>query len=285
MALNDSAASKYPKTSHRIWEEVPGLVSLMLFLVVTALLFRSWEFGLIVTASLGFHELGHLAALSWYHLDGRICFGLAGAYTWSSMPARARLSQMANVYIHLTGPVFSLILSGLALLLNSLWQPESRHLLILANFSAQVGLLNLLPAGPLTDGGKVIQRMLSSLGGQRRRWVTVLPVVFSVILLTLFLLVELPRFYAHESNSFLLGLLLVGIWLAGTLLLEARQVDRRITRAPRPMNVRQAGLVLLIIWNLMAFYVLILTATPFWLEPRYIRGSLENVLDVLRFLF
>ena len=148
----------------RAWADMPNLLSLLVFFGATGLIFRSLEFALVVTASLGFHELGHAAMLAWYGLDWRHHLRDCGRWTWSPQPDRERLTQFANVMIHLSGPLFSFLLALLALGVQAAWQPQDRHLLILASFSAQVGFLNLLPLGPLTDGGKIVQRMMASLG-------------------------------------------------------------------------------------------------------------------------
>ena len=289
--------------ARRAWEDIPNLLSLLVFFTVTALLFRSLEFALIVTASLGFHELGHAVALTYLGLEWRITFGWVGAWTWSPSAQRARLSQFANAFVHLAGPFFSLLLALVALALQALWQPGgsssgNNHLLILANFSAQVGVINLLPFGSLTDGGKIVQRITESLDRASRPWVVLLPLLVSALMLVLYSLVELPRQGAQAGAPFLLGLLLVGFWLASSLAISARTGSASAAaasataasataaaapahRLDRRMTALQVFFLILLVWDLLVLGLILSASTPFWLSPEYLMGSLRNVVDVL----
>jgi hypothetical protein len=261
-------------------QEISGLFSLLLFLCVTALLFRSWEFALIVTASLGFHELGHVAVLIWFRLDYRIFFGVIGAGTWSNLKERMRLSQLGNIYIHLAGPLFSLVLALMALALHALWQPVSQHLLILANFSAQIGFLNLLPLGRVTDGGKAAQRVTQSLSGKPGWWPILLLISAAVLIPLVFLLIETTRagsWLLEEQPVHLYGILLIGVWLAASYLGESRRVGRPAPGKPRPLTTLQAVFTTVLIWDMLAVLSLVILHTPFWLAPEYVLGSLKNV--------
>jgi hypothetical protein len=303
-------------------EDLPNLISLLVFFGTTAFLFRSWRFALIVTASLGFHELGHAALLAYFRLNWRISFGLVGAWTWSPMDERARLSQFANAAIHLAGPFFSLLLALIALGLHAWLRPESQHLLLLANFSATVGFLNLLPLGPLSDGGKVMRRLVDSLHGPARAWAVLLPMLVSALALLLYAMGVLLRLSSQASSAFILALLLVGLWMGSSLLIEARRrpasAPLSTTAAPLPakaapltkaavipdaaasipvtgktaaapaapagMTSMQGSLVLVTIWDLLVLGLMLINATPFWLAPEFLLGSLRNVVDVLRLL-
>lgn len=318
----------------RARQDLRNFLSLLVFFFATALFFRSWEFALITTASLGFHELGHAAALSWLKLEWRIAFGIVGAWTWSDAGERARLPEMANVFVHISGPFFSLVLAGAALALNRLLFPNDRHLLILANFSAQVGFLNLLPLGPVTDGGKIVRRIVASVSGKHRLHAILLPLTAATLMFTLYAWAQLPQTNGDSSSSFAVSLLLIGIWMASSMLLEAHHVERRqmaqlsrpvvqnpipVTgmmdrsslerasperaspervsqerasqeRAPitvtsgAPMTIRHVALITLLLWDMLAVYLIIMIRTPFWLEPIYVEGSLKNVMDVLQWL-
>lgn len=270
--------------ARRMVADLPNLFSLLIFFTVTALLFRSVQFALLVTASLGFHELGHAAALAWYRLDWRISFGLVGAWTWSPLPERERLSHFENVIIHLGGPLFSLLLALLAMGLHSFWRPADQHLLTLANFSAQVGFLNLLPLVSLTDGGKVIRRMVYSIDRPRRALTILLPLLATALLLTVDALVHLRD---GIPLPFLLGLLLVGLWIAASLLIESRRDHSSettyLTRG-RPMTSGQVYFLVLVMWDLLVSSLIISAATPFWLTPEYVLGSLRNVMALLHLI-
>lgn len=273
----------------RAREEILNLLSLVLFFVVTALLFRSMSFAIMVTAALGFHELGHAAALAKMGLPWRICFGLPGAWTWSPLRERAQLPQFTNAAIHMAGPFFSLLLAVIALGLHNIWQPESPHLLALANFSAQVGFLNLLPLGGLTDGGKVIRRAVASLDGRRRGLAAVLPVLITVLMVLLYVLAELPHARAVGPGAFdgpvslVLGLLLVGVWITAGVLLEANSTPGKDPLAAGlPMAPKQGYFLILVMWNMLMMLLLLIAATPFWLMPDAVLGSLRNVADLLK---
>jgi hypothetical protein len=268
----------------RARDDLPGFFSLLVFFGVTALLFRSVEFALIVTASLGFHELGHAAALRVHRLQWRISFSAAGAMTWSSLAERTRLSQLSNAYVHLAGPLFSLLLALAALGLHAAWQPESRHLLILANFSAQVGFLNLLPLGAITDGGKAFQRMVHSVRGQARKWAVVLPFAATAVMLTLYALVEWLRYPATSAEPLLLGLLLVSLWMAAGLVVESWRTKPGKLPPTQPMTASQVFLLLLLVWDMLVFYLIVIYATPFWLAPEYLLGMLENITVLLEWV-
>jgi hypothetical protein len=290
-AYNDSmrVTSNRSSLAARAWQDLPNLFSLLIFFGVTALLFRSLDFALVVTASLGFHEIGHAGAISWCGLRWRITFGLVGAWTWSPGEERARLSELANVAIHLAGPLFSLLLALMAFSLHQFWQPQDRRLLILANFSAQVGFINLLPFGGLTDGGKVVRRLVNSLDKKKTWLIVVLPVAVTALMLVLYTLVQSPHLSMSQLAPFLLGLLLIGLWLAGSLFLETWMSARRGNKADlpvsQPITPRQAYFIILVTWDFLALLLILISTTPFWLEPQYILGYLKNLFALFGWLF
>lgn len=260
----------------RLRDDLPGLLSLLLFMTITALIFRSWEFGLLVTASLGFHELGHALALARLRVEYRVLFGVVGAYTWSRLDQRRQLSHLQNSAVHLAGPLFSLLLALAALGLNAVWRPQSTHLLVLADFSAQVGFLNLLPLGALTDGGKVLRRMVRSAG---RRSVRVAMMVFAGGIALAPLLLALHD--AARSGGGLpaagAGLALIGVWMAASLLIELRRGDPDGPQDGRGLTPRQIVALGALTWGLLAAMLVVILITPFWLEPRLLLGSLANI--------
>lgn len=262
-------------------KEFKELLSLLLFLVVTALLFRSWEFALIVTACLGFHELGHAAALTWFRVEYRIYFGVVGAWTWSRLEDRARLSQLANVYVHLAGPLFSLGLAFIALGLHYVWQPSSQHLMILANFSAQIGLLNLLPLGSLTDGGKVLRRTAVSVKSGRGNSLLMALMTAAVLSPLIYSILRLSWLGIFNLTPDLLGFTLIGVWMGASLLLEMRRGEVNSLVGGRLMTPRQVIFIMLLLWDMLAAMQLVVMTTPFWLAPQYVLGSLENAQALL----
>lgn len=262
---------------NRAKADFSNLISLVLFFFATAALFRSIEFALVVTASLGFHELGHAAALAWLRLDYQIKFGVVGAWTWSSSADRARLSQFWNTIVHLSGPIFSLLLALIAVGLDAAWRPASNHLAILANFSAQVGFLNLLPLGNLTDGGKAVRRVSAGLQGVLRLRAVILLFLLTVGMLVVYGLITLPEISIENARSFLLGLMLVGLWLASSLMLQSRQTEPGNEVLSQALRPGQVFLLILLIWDVLTFLLVVMSATPFWLAPLYVRGYIANV--------
>jgi hypothetical protein len=270
-----------PRLVERAKADLPNLISLLIFFGVTTLLFRSVEFALVVTASLGFHEMGHAAALAWMHMEFHIAFGLVGAWTWSSSEERARLSSFTNTIIHLSGPLFSLVLALAAVGLQAAWHPSSEHLLILANFSAQVGFFNLLPLGSLTDGGKAVRRVSGGLTGSLRLRAVSLLCLLTVGMLAIYALVALPGISIDHARSFLLSLVLVGFWLASSFLLQTRHPEPLTTFGQRPIRPQQVFLLILLIWDILTFCLVVMSATPFWLAPQYVQGYIANVTWVV----
>ena len=268
----------------RAFDDLPNLLSLLAFFMVTAVLFRSIEFALIVTASLGFHELGHATLISFLRMEWRITFGLVGAWTWSPAAERRKLSNLANSAIHLAGPAFSLLLGGFALVLSAVFPSADLHLLLLANFSAQVGLLNLLPLGSLTDGGKVVQRVIAPLAGIERIWAALLPLFVTTLILGVYTIAGQPVYNDQQPDAFLLGLLLVGVWMTSSFLLEVRRAEPPAQDTALPLTRTQGVLLWLLIWGLLALALVISELSPFWLAPEYVMGCLENIADVMAFL-
>ena len=276
-----NASSTVQQSFSALKRELSGLVSLLVFLGVTAFLFRSWEFALIVTASLGFHELGHAAALAFFGLEYRISFGWAGAWTWSRLSERQALSHFQNSCVHLAGPMFSLLLAFIALALYLLWLPNSDHLLLLSNFTAQVGLLNLLPLGALTDGGKLLQRVALSVRAGQGRQPILLLITLSVLGPILYALYEIYATASLHLPTSLLVFILIGAWLGASFLAEvAGQSDP--TPQAAPMTFHQIALLILLLWDMLAVLFIIIFFTPFWLAPQYLLGSLKNAEALLR---
>lgn len=267
------------------WGELPNLLSLLLFLGGTAFIFRNLEFGLIVTACLGFHELGHAAALWWYGLEYRISFGWVGAWTWSPLQDRQRLSHLQNVIIHLAGPLASVLLAGIALYLWQFFPTTGHHLGILANFSAQVGLLNLLPLGAVTDGGKILRRLVLSLDGAGRAAMVMLPTGAAGLVLVAYNLMALPGVTgARPDSSYLLSVAVIGLWIGCSLFFEGRRPAFAEVDPNRRATPWQAFGFITGIWGLILVGMAITTTTPFWLAPEYVMGTLTNVMAVLHLL-
>jgi low affinity Fe/Cu permease len=287
MAIREFTLPGIDDTARRVKEDLPNLFSLLAFLCITALLFRSWEFAFIVTASLGFHELGHVAALAWFRMEGRIHFGWAGAWTWSPLKERMRLSQLANVYIHMAGPFFSILLCFIALFVYTYCLPESHYLLILANFSAHICLLNLLPLGNLTDGGKILRRVMASLAVKQRQWAVILPIAITAVVVVMYTLLEGAFFHTKFSAIMTPGLVVIGYWMMTCMFFEStrtrgNEVEQK-NSAPKAMTPKESGVVIALMWDMLAVSLILIATTPYWLQANYVVGTIQNIFDIASF--
>jgi hypothetical protein len=50
------------------------------------------------------------------------------------------------------------------------------------------------------------------------------------------------------------------------------------------MTPSQVFLLLLLVWDMLVFYLIVIYATPFWLAPEYLLGMLENITVLLEWV-
>jgi hypothetical protein len=136
---------------------------MLAFVSCIAFVFQSLELAILLTATLGIHELGHVFAVSRFGIDWQVGFGIVGAWTSTPTDRRIALSHFANAVIHLSGPLFNLLYALLSVGIHWILGLNNDYWLRAANLSATIGLLNVLPIGRTSDGGKVIERIFSSL--------------------------------------------------------------------------------------------------------------------------
>jgi hypothetical protein len=258
------------KMSERWRRELRSLLSLGLFLAVVAFLFQSWELALMLTACLSIHELGHILAVSCCGVDWHMGFGPVGAWIETPLEARRRLSHFANSLIHLTGPLFNLLYALLALTIHALLVRGGGqdYWLRIANLSAMVALLNGLPIGGASDGGKFAARLFASLDErtERRLLWGLLPG-----LLSLGVIVLITRGDALK----LLAVLLIGLWFVADMMRQSRLDDPREATAAHAMSDRQSVLLLLGVAVLLLVSTLIVLLTPLWLQPDHVLAMVE----------
>ena len=259
----EEAGSKDPKRKWR--REIHSLISAVIFSVVIAFIFQSWEMAWLITLSLVFHELGHILAISRLGLDWELGFNILGAWTMTSRQARQALSDYRNSIIHLAGPFASLLLAGLTYLIAVLVVPgEQRQIwLRLANFNALLCVLNLLPMGSLSDGGKFVRRLFSSaderLEERLLALVGVVPLVFACIILTIRL-----------DWARVLSLLVIVLWFGLSMLVESRLDDPTKSTTPKAMKPRQARELLSAMILVLLASMALVVITPFWINPEHI---------------
>lgn len=125
-------------------------------------LLTDWRFAAILIVIIVFHEYGHVRAM-------RACgiptkgFYLIPFFGGVAIGERAR-SYWHEVYVSMMGPVFGLLMTGVAL--AGYWLLDSQLLGLVASYSALINLFNLLPIYPL-DGGHVLKAVAVSASPKR----------------------------------------------------------------------------------------------------------------------
>ena len=122
----------------------------------------SLPFALALTATLVFHEWGHLRAMRRFGIPtkGMYLIPFVGGI---AVGEQAR-THWEDVYISMMGPVHGLVMTIACYLL---YLATSSHLVgLVASVSALVNVFNLLPIHPL-DGGRVVKALVFS---GRNRW-------------------------------------------------------------------------------------------------------------------
>ena len=122
----------------------------------------SLPFALAITATLVFHEWGHLRAMKRFGIPtkGMYLIPFVGGI---AVGEQAR-THWEDVYISMMGPVYGLAMTVACYLL---YLATGSHLVgLVASVSALVNVFNLLPIHPL-DGGRVVKALVFS---GRSRW-------------------------------------------------------------------------------------------------------------------
>jgi hypothetical protein len=263
---------------NRLKKEFRTLSSPILFAIVVACVFQSWEIGLMLTASLGFHELGHIVFIWIQRVEWELGFGAMGAWTKSSLEQRKVLSHYANSLIHLAGPSFSFLFALMALGMFFIMNVsiDRGYWLLLANLNALLALLNFMPMGNLSDGGKFIKRLFASLPErEERRLLTMLiPSFFSWI--ALFYRMDLVRAVSLGT---------IVLWLFISMVFEGTRDDPLEAESPKAMTSQQAGGMVSILIMLFFLSTCIVIVTPFWMTEgaiiRMAEGWITLVMNVV----
>ncbi len=263
------------------------LNSLLLIGVVTlatGAFFRNWSLALVVTAGLLVHELGHILVVSRFGVNWELVLHLAGIGTLTPLAQRRQLSAFQNGLIHLGGPVASLLLALFALgvgpvlsrsLADNAWAQ-------LANFSALLAVLNILPFAGVSDGGRVLQRLFGALP-RRLKPPTILGVLVGL----------LSSAWALWLTGFspvgLLALMLIGLWLVVHMLLEAQRDPTHDwllagnQRGDARMGLGRALFLLTVMFAVLVLSTLAVLQTPFWLNTGDVVVMADGLREVVRF--
>lgn len=258
------------KAKKRWWQETRSLLSLLAFVVAVAFVFQSWEIAILMTAALGIHELGHIVALSLLGIHWTTGFSITGAWTSTPQDERRALNHFTNAVIHLAGPLFNLLYGFLALSIPWALGLNRNYWSRAANLSATVGLINLLPIGRVSDGGKAIHRIFSSLDERNERWLLPAPVLW---LLSLTWLVIVTPY--NWIGTMTLGL--IGLWFVVGLLRESLHDDPAEAGSPQAMTRNQGFLLMSYMVILSLASTVIILLTPVWLTEDHVFGMVHGL--------
>lgn len=167
-----------PKSAVNIW--LRSVTSLALYLVLGYYIFHSFEFLLLITTIVVFHELGHFFAMKAFRYKdlGIFFIPLLGAYVSGK---KREVSQRESAIILLAGPLPGIIL-GIILYfvdktnpgqhLGDIYLEKVPQLLIFLN------IINLIPVYPL-DGGQLLNRVFFN----EESWLSKIFVIVSALFL------------------------------------------------------------------------------------------------------
>jgi hypothetical protein len=258
-------------------KDIRGLGSALLFAVCVAFLFQSVELALLITACLGVHELGHIFFLYKSGVDWEVRFGIAGAQVITPLRDRLALGHFKNSMIHLAGPLFSLLYALLALGIHIVAQPPTDYWLRLSNFSAMTCLLNTLPIGGLSDGGKFVKKLFASL--QERSEKTFLWALAAGSLSLLWII-----FVTQGELIRLASTILIGLWFYTHILVESWRDDPADAQSPQAMTTFQAAVLFSGLAGLLLVSTAIVMLTPLWLTREHVLNMVSGQLTLLVYI-
>lgn len=166
----------------------------------------TWPFAIMVMISLFVHELGHIIAMK------RCGLKTKGIYFIPFFGAAAVADDMFKsrrdeAYIAIMGPIFGLVLSGIALIIYMITQ--NAIFATAAGWMAMVNLFNLLPINPL-DGGRIMKSIAFSINSELGFTFLAVGIVISVILtfwagiilfFILLIIAALELFYEYKIRN------------------------------------------------------------------------------------
>ena len=195
----------------------------------------TWQFAVVVVASIAFHEYGHVWAMKRRGMRTRgfylLPFVGGAAVADSDFP-----SEGALAYVAIMGPVFGFVLAAFVGLMHEL--TGSPILAAMAGWMAAINLLNLLPVNPL-DGGRITRAIAFSLHSWLGWSVLVASIVAAIVL-------------SFRSRFGLFGLLAI-IGLLELVFESAKRKQMPPRMRARGMLAVGAGYALLVLalWQLM----------------------------------
>jgi hypothetical protein len=250
----------------RLNSTMRGLISAAVFALGLSFMFQSWDIALVITLSLGFHELGHILVIQAMGVKWEFGFSYMGAWTRTPLKTREAIGHFGNSLIHLAGPLFSFLLSVIAIAVYLIGDRSihSFFWIRLANFSVLLAITNLLPIGAMSDGGKFLRRLSASFTHQDR-------VRYFILAIQLF--VVFSEHFKEFNSARTISLAIFALWFFAGFLMNLKS---ETTEAPDSgsMTQRQAGILFSFMMMLILYSYLVTVLTPFWLTE-------EDVLHVL----
>jgi hypothetical protein len=252
----------------------------LVFGLAASLFLQSWRYGLLVTVSFALHELGHILALSRHGIPWDIHLSLLGVGTATPLDARQRLGHFANSQIHLAGPAVNLAQALFALggYLVSGWgiagadaAGSRENWLLVANLASLLVLLNLLPLGRLSDGGKFVRRLFASLNEQAEQSVT-----WSLLLWLLSVVWLIIVNWGDSLRT--LGTLAVAVWFVAATLGERQRGEPPDIPAQQRLTRREGILLFSAMATALLWATGITVLTPFWLTLDHLEGMAYNII-------
>lgn len=139
----------------------------------------TWQFAIMIIVLLVVHEYGHLMAMKRCGLKtkGIYLIPFLGAAAVSEELFKSRRDE---AYIAIMGPLFGLVLSGIAGLIY-LWTGNALFAAA-AGWMAMINLFNLLPVNPL-DGGRIMKSIMFSINSKFGFYFMILGIIASLIIL------------------------------------------------------------------------------------------------------
>ncbi len=174
--------SKFRKQENAssIW--IRSLASLAMYLIIGYYIFPGLHYLLLITSIVLIHELGHFAAMKFFHYKdlGIFFIPLLGAYVSGS---KRNISQKESAVILLAGPLPGMII-GLAFYFLGLQSGNSGQIAgipfqTISLLFLLLNLFNLLPVYPL-DGGQLLNRVFLN----ENNWLILVFNVLSAVLIT-----------------------------------------------------------------------------------------------------
>ncbi len=222
-----------------------------------------WDarYALLPLAAISVHMLGHIDAFVRFRLPWKLNNRGLTAKTENGHNSES----FRHLLIYLNGPISNVSFALLMVALNLLISPEHEFLLMLANFSAFIGIINLIPVGRL-DLGQLLEQVFRL--GRFLRFVVYLEVIFSIGLLGISL---------YSNSNLTLNISLVLLWLG----LQMFQKDKRSEVEGKELGLlsfHQVVFLLILSMVTLGLGLVVVSNTPFLVDVDLLSGISGSLL-------